>query len=85
MDLVVDEPVNQIVKCPITRMPIKELAKNKKCDHVYERSAILAYMKSRPNRKYIFFSHIILVLLNEASKNKSYNLKIYLILRFSNS
>lgn len=60
-DLVVDEPINQVVKCPITQMPIKEIARNTRCDHVYEKSAILQYIKSKPNRKYYEYFFLLLL------------------------
>lgn len=51
-DLVMESaPSNQVIKCPITGKPIQDLVKNALCDHSYEREAIMAYLKSRPNRK----------------------------------
>ena len=42
-----DEPVNQIVKCPITGKAIENVVKNTKCDHMYERDAIMAYIRTK--------------------------------------
>lgn len=51
-DLLMDEPSgNQVIKCPITSKPIQIACKNTNCDHVYEREAILAYIKGQRNKR----------------------------------
>ncbi len=56
-DLVMDEPQNVVFKCPITRKAMENPIKNTLCDHVYEKNAIMNYVKSKPNpKKYVKFS-----------------------------
>lgn len=43
---------NQVTKCPITSRPIEVPCKNTRCAHVYERDAILNYIKGKTHRKY---------------------------------
>jgi SUMO ligase MMS21 Smc5/6 complex component len=52
-DLVLDtnKANNQVRKCPITGKAIVNAVKNSRCDHTYEREAILAYIKRKPNPK----------------------------------
>lgn len=52
-DIVMDEEQNQnrVIKCPITGKEIVEMAKNTRCDHIYEKSAILHYIKTKSNKR----------------------------------
>ena len=46
-DLVVGEATQAPKKCPITGKQIQVECKNQNCNHVYERSAVLAYMRGK--------------------------------------
>ena len=50
-DDLVMENCTQVAKCPITLKKIIEPWKNPKCDHVYEKSAIMDYMKGKSNKR----------------------------------
>jgi len=41
-----DTPQNQVIKCPITSLPIKVPIKNTLCDHVYEKEAVLNFFEN---------------------------------------
>ena len=54
-DLVVESaPNTQISKCPITQKKINDPFKNPACNHVYEREAILSYVKGSKKGLTIF-------------------------------
>lgn len=46
-DLVVGEASQAPKKCPITGKQIQVECKNLNCNHVYEKSAVLAYMRGK--------------------------------------
>ncbi|CAF0704312.1 unnamed protein product [Brachionus calyciflorus] len=50
-DIVMDAPTTQIVKCPITGKAIENGVKNTLCDHMYEKSAILHYIKTVKHKR----------------------------------
>ena len=50
-DLVMEENHQEVVKCPITGKPIVEPIKNSRCDHVYEKAAILAYTSAKQQKR----------------------------------
>ena len=50
-DIVMDTPTTQVIKCPITGKPIEDGVKNTTCDHMYDRSAILHYLKTNRHKK----------------------------------
>ena len=50
-DLVMESNHQEVTKCPITGKPIVEPIKNSRCDHVYEKAAIIAYTKAKSQKK----------------------------------
>ena len=46
-DLVVESSGNQVSKCPITQKKIVDPFRNADCNHVYEREAIMSYLKKK--------------------------------------
>lgn len=45
---------------PLTKQPIKEGVRNKKCGHIYERVPIISVLKKKKEMRYILFNKLVL-------------------------
>lgn len=44
---------------PLTKQPIKEGVRNKKCGHIYERVPIISVLKKKKEIRYVLFSFYV--------------------------